>query len=233
MPAIDFSGVARRYSKSVGIGPLDFAVPEGSAFGLIGSNGAGKTTTMRMLTGLEASSSGDIRVLGSRVTAGRLPVGVTAMIEEPRFYGWLSGSANLVTFALKRAPSKASIRAVLEEVGLDHAGDRPVDQYSQGMRQRLGIARVLLADTPIMIFDEPTNGLDPVGIRWFRDLVSRLTGAGKTVVLSSHLLHEVQRACSDYLMLASGKMLSQGSVTSLGEFVSLEDLYYQKMLESE
>lgn len=224
--ALRLTEVIRSYGPNATIGPVSLTVGAGTCFGLIGANGAGKTTVMRMAAGLERPDDGHLQVLGAPVAVGTLPVGISGMIEEPRFYLWLSARQNLEAFCGNDEVRRDQIQAVLARVGLDATSAQRVKSFSQGMRQRLGIARVLLCDTEVVIFDEPTNGLDPVGIRWFREMLGELVAMGRTVLLSSHLLHEVQAACSHYLMLSQGQTVSAGAVADLEGYASLEDMYF-------
>jgi ABC-2 type transport system ATP-binding protein len=147
------------------------------------------------------------------------------MIEEPPFFGWLDGAENLrAAFPGCPIPERRIVE-VLREVGLDSAGRKRVRQYSQGMRQRLGLARVLLADPMLVVLDEPTNGLDPLGIRWLRDLIARMVEEGRSVLLSSHMLHEVQSSCSEFIMLDRGTVVAQGPMELTAGHASLEEFY--------
>ncbi|MFN8096921.1 MAG: ATP-binding cassette domain-containing protein [Dermatophilaceae bacterium] len=201
----------------------------GSCLGLVGANGAGKTTALRMLTGLEPIDEGSISVLAADVVFGDMPRGISGLIEEPRFYRDLNARKNLLICQADGEKTDAQIREVLGRVGLNAPDSLRLRSYSQGMRQRLGIARVLLSGGEILVFDEPTNGLDPVGIRWFRGLVRELVGSGHTVVLSSHQLHEVQATADTYAMLHDGQIVARGEVSELSRSgcVSLEDLYFR------
>lgn len=214
------------YAAEAVVGPIDFSVTAGTCAGLIGANGAGKTTLLRAICGLLRPSAGEVVVNGRAVTYGQVPAGLSGMIEEPRLYPWLDAEDNLRAVCLFRPDRIEAIDSVLSRVGLERGTGRIVSKYSQGMRQRLGIARVLLADARTLLLDEPTNGLDPVGIRWFRDLVGELVDEGRTVVLSSHLLHEVQQMAQTYCMLSNGRVVVSGQTGDLKGMNSLEDLYF-------
>jgi ABC-2 type transport system ATP-binding protein len=209
----------------VAVDALDLSVTEG-VFGFLGPNGAGKTTTIRMLLGLVFPSGGEVKILDQRVfeseaqTAGALR-GVGAMIEEPAAWRWLSGRRNLEYFARAAGPSGdrtarlGRVDQVLRLVGLEHAAGVKVKAYSQGMRQRLGIGLALLGSPRLLVLDEPTNGLDPQGMREVRLLLRRLAEEGVTVFVSSHLLWEVEAMCDRVGVLARGRLVAEGSPTSL------------------
>ncbi|MCL2769161.1 MAG: ATP-binding cassette domain-containing protein [Solirubrobacterales bacterium] len=195
--AVETAGLTKRFGERVAVDGVELRVPRGSAFGFLGPNGAGKTTLIRMLLGLTHASAGTMSLLGHPVPARRAEAlsRVGAIVEEPRFHPHLSGRENLRIIAAARgAEAHARIGPALERVGLaERAGDR-VKKYSLGMRQRLGVARCLLADPLLLILDEPTNGLDPGGIQEFRDMVRAMVEReGRTVFLSSHLLDEVEK----------------------------------------
>ena len=194
-------------------------VPRGSAFGFLGPNGAGKTTMIRMLLGLTRSSAGSARLLGHPVPAERATAlqRVGAIVEEPRFHPQLSGWENLSIVAAVRGPEvRERIAPALARVGLSDRGADKVKKYSLGMRQRLGVARCLLADPQLLILDEPTNGLDPGGIQEFRLMIRELVEQeGRTVFLSSHLLDEVEKTCDSAAIVDRGKVIMQGPIAEL------------------
>ena len=210
------------------IGPVTFSARAGQIVGLVGANGSGKTTTFRMISGLATIDAGAAFVDGEPVRYGHLPVRTTAMIEEPSFYGWVSGRDNLRLAAGGHRDRLDRIDAVLAEVGLADAGDNLVKRYSQGMRQRLGLARVLLTDAGIIVLDEPTNGLDPAGIRWLRELLRRLADQGTTIIVSSHLLHELEQVADTLVVVADGRIVVAGETVSVcSGYESLESLYLE------
>ncbi len=212
-------GLTKRYGKRTVVDDLSIEVAAGDVYGFLGPNGAGKSTSMRMLVGLVHPSAGEVRVLGEPVgprhRAALRRVG--AIVEAPSFYGYLTGRDNLRMLADLTGPcSPARIDEVLERVELkDRAGD-PVRVYSHGMKQRLAIAAALLPKPELVLLDEPTNGLDPVGIRDVRALIRSLAADdGLTVFLSSHLLAEVEQVCNRGAILARGKKRWEGEVASL------------------
>ncbi|MHB6908097.1 ABC transporter ATP-binding protein [Streptomyces sp. CB02959] len=201
---------------------LDLAVPRGSVFGFLGPNGSGKTTTIRMLMGLIEPTAGTARVLGRpmpRAVREVLPR-VGALIEGPALYGFLSGRDNLRRFdaADPAADPRTRTRRVgeaLERVGLSAAAGKKARTYSLGMKQRLGLAAALLQPRELLVLDEPTNGLDPQGMREIRTLVRELAADGTTVFLSSHLLDEIEQVCTHAAVMARGRLVTQGPVAGL------------------
>lgn len=214
---IETENLTRRYGARLAVDGLNLRVARGEIFGLLGPNGAGKTTTIAMLLGLVRPSAGRALVLGHDVQAD--PVAalrrVGAMIETPAFYPYLSGYDNLRVLALAGGLPEARIAATLEAVELtDRARDR-VRVYSQGMRQRLAIAAALLPDPELIILDEPTNGLDPAGTAEIRALIRRLAAGGRTIVLCSHILSEVEQLCGRVAILKAGRLAAEGAVAEL------------------
>src|SRR3954451_9343725 len=217
-PAVHTEGLGKRFGTRAALDGVDLEVPRGVAFGFLGANGAGKTTLIRLLLGLAVPTTGRMRLLGHELPAGRAAAlaRVGAIIEEPRFHPHLTGRENLGLFAAARgAAARARIDGALERVGLAaRAGDR-VKGYSLGMRQRLGVARCLLADPELLILDEPMNGLDPAGILEMRALIRELVGEGRTVLLSSHLLDEVEKTCDLAAIVDLGRVVAQGTIHEL------------------
>jgi ABC-2 type transport system ATP-binding protein len=218
-PAIRTRGLTKHFGERVAIDHVDLEVPAGCAFGFLGPNGAGKTTMIRMLLGLTHRSAGAAWLLGRPVPDERAEAlaRVGAIVEEPRFHDHLSGRENLRIVAAVRGPEvRARIDPALERVGLaERAGDK-VQGYSLGMRQRLGLARCLLADPQLLILDEPTNGLDPHGIQELRAMIrSFVEDEGRTVFLSSHLLDEVEKVCDRVAIVDQGRVVVQGSIDEL------------------
>jgi len=217
--AIETEGVTKRFGSRAAIDGVDLYVPRGSAFGFLGPNGAGKTTMIRMLLGLTHASAGSMRVLGHPVPSerGQALRRVGAIVEEPRFHPNLSGRENLRIVAAVRGPEvQARIAPALARVGLSERADEKVKKYSLGMRQRLGVARCLLADPLLLILDEPTNGLDPGGIQEFREMIRAMVEQeNRTVFLSSHLLDEVEKICDHAAIVDRGKVIAQGPIAEL------------------
>ncbi len=220
--AVETHGLTKRFGRQSAVDDLDLAVPRGSVFGFLGPNGSGKTTTIRVVLGLAAATAGSVRVLGHDMPAslGRVLPRVGALVEGPAAYPFLSGEDNLLRLdaADRYAPSatrSARVAAALERVGLSHAGRKRVRAYSLGMKQRLGIAGALLMPRELLVLDEPTNGLDPQGTREVRHLVRSLADDGTTVVVSSHLLAEVEQVCSHAAVMRQGRLVAQGSLTEL------------------
>src|SRR3954452_13714807 len=215
---IETSGLTKRFGERTAVDGVDLRVPRGCAFGYLGPNGAGKTTLIRMLLGLTGASAGTMRVLGQPVPAQRAAAlgRVGAIVEEPRFHRYLSGRENLeVIAAARELQAHARIDGALARVGLAERADERVSSYSLGMRQRLGVARALLADPELLILDEPTNGLDPAGIHEFRGMIRGLVAEGRTVLLSSHLLDEVEKICDAVAIVDHGRVVMQGSLAEL------------------
>jgi len=216
MSAIATSGLTKEFKGLVAVDSLDLEIPKGGVVGFVGPNGSGKSTTIRMLLGLITPTSGTAEVLGTSVThpskyAGR----VGALIESPSFVPTLSGAANLRSLAALRGLSRSRVEDVLGIVGLAGRGDDLVKSYSLGMKQRLGIAAALLPDPELLILDEPTNGLDPAGIVEVRTLLKTLADEGRTLLVSSHLLSEIEAACSRVVVIRFGEMLFSGELDEL------------------
>jgi ABC-2 type transport system ATP-binding protein len=215
-PVVETRGLTKRYGSRTVVDALDMRIPPGVVAGFIGPNGAGKTTTLRMLLGLVRPSAGGGQVFGMPLDspASYLP-SVGALIESPAFYPGLSGQRNLAVQATLGGHPLSRVPVVLERVGLaDRGGDR-YRTYSLGMKQRLGIAGALLGDPTLLILDEPTNGLDPAGIRDMRGLVRSLAQDGPTVLISSHLLAEVQQVCDWLVVIEHGYLVFQGPTARL------------------
>ncbi|HEX6491826.1 MAG TPA: ABC transporter ATP-binding protein [Gaiellaceae bacterium] len=211
-------GLVKRYGELVAVDHVDLTVERGDVFGYLGPNGAGKTTSLRMLLGLIRPTAGSIRLFDRNplVDGAKALAGVAGFVEGPTFYPYLSGRKNLrLLAAYDDGDSASRIDQVLEIVELrDRAKDR-VGGYSHGMRQRLGIAAALLRDPKLLLLDEPTTGLDPAGMRDMRDLVRRLASEGITVLLSSHLLGEVEELCNRVAIIRKGRIVYEGSLREL------------------
>jgi ABC-2 type transport system ATP-binding protein len=216
--AVETHALTKRFGATVAVDGVELFVPRGSAFGYLGPNGAGKTTLIRTLLGLTRANSGTMSLLGTPVPAQRRRAlaQVGAIVDEPRFHPHLTGRDNLRLLAAARGGDAAQrIAPSLARVGLaDRAGDK-VATYSMGMRQRLGVAACLLADPDLLMLDEPMNGLDPAGMHEMRAMIASLAGEGRTVVLSSHLLDEVERTCDAVAIVDHGRVIRQGPIDEL------------------
>jgi ABC-2 type transport system ATP-binding protein len=215
---VETRGLTKRFGSRAAVEAVDLQIPNGVAFGYLGPNGAGKTTLIRMLLGLTSASSGSMRLFGLPVPARRAEAlaRVGAIVEEPRFHGHLTGRENLeIVAAVRGGDAGRRIDESLARIGLSARADERVKTYSLGMRQRLGIARCLLADPQLLILDEPMNGLDPAGIQEFRGFVRSFVEEGRTIVLSSHLLDEVEKTCDQVAIVDRGRIVVQGSIAEL------------------
>jgi ABC-type multidrug transport system ATPase subunit len=215
--AIETSGLTKRYGTVTAVDTLDLTVERGEIFGFLGPNGAGKTTTMRMLLGLVKPSAGSARVLGMDIDA-QLPEILKrtgSVIENPTFYPYLSGRDNLRAFARLGGISESRVASVLDLVELTESADRKFSTYSLGMKQRLAVASALIGSPDLLILDEPGNGLDPAGIVEMRELIRRLKTYGHTVLISSHVLHEIEQVCDRIAIMSRGRVVVQGKVSEL------------------
>jgi ABC-2 type transport system ATP-binding protein len=215
---VEARGLVKRYGEIVAVDHVDLNVQAGDVYGYLGPNGAGKTTSLRMLLGLIRPTEGNARLFGRDplIDGARALDGVAGFVEEPRFYPYLSGRKNLeLCAAYDGGGARDRIDGALELVDLaDRAGDK-VKGYSHGMRQRLGIAGALLRQPRLLLLDEPTTGLDPAGMRDMRELIRRLAGEGITVMLSSHLLAEVDEVCDRVAIIRSGRVVYEGALEEL------------------
>lgn len=217
MNAIETIELTKRYGKRLAVDRLNLTVGKGEVFGFLGPNGAGKTTTIAMLLGLVRPTKGQAIVLGHDVQ--REPAEalrrVGAMIEAPAFYPYLSGADNLRVLARAGGIPAERVGQVLATVELSDRARDKVATYSQGMKQRLAIAAALLPDPELIMLDEPTNGLDPAGTVEIRNLIRELAAGGRTILLCSHLLYEVEQLCSRVAILKEGKLIASGDVATL------------------
>jgi ABC-2 type transport system ATP-binding protein len=220
--AVETRSLTKRFGRHEAVSSLDLSVPSGSVFGFLGPNGSGKTTTIRMLLALAAPSAGTISVLGQEMPKRSTSVlpRVGALVEGPGFYPFLSGAANLTRFDAAEPGTSARSRATrvaeaLARVGLSGAARKKVGSYSLGMKQRLGIAVALLSPRDLIVLDEPTNGLDPQGTREVRSLIRGLNADGTTVLVSSHLLAEIEQICSHAAIMRTGRLVAQGGLDEL------------------
>ncbi|ANC29608.1 ABC transporter ATP-binding protein [Isoptericola dokdonensis] len=224
-PAVRTRGLTKRFrSGQVGVDGIDLLVPRGAVYGFLGPNGSGKTTTIRMLLGLVSPTAGSVELLGAPMPRGGADVlpRVGALVEGPAFHPYLSGAANLVRLDAVDATADPGTRerrvgAALERVGLTAAAAKRYRQYSLGMKQRLGLAAALLRPRDLLLLDEPTNGLDPQGTREVRALVRELADAGATVLVSSHLLSEIEQVCTHVGIMSRGRLLAQGTRTGIAD----------------
>jgi ABC-2 type transport system ATP-binding protein len=217
--AIEVEGLTKRFGSLLAVDDVAFHVPPGALYGFLGPNGSGKTTTLGMLTGLVPPDGGTARILGHdvRTDLPRALSGVGALIEEPAFYPYISGRENLRIVARLRglADVDGAADAALARAGLAQAASAKYKGYSLGMRRRLGVAAALLGDPPVLLLDEPTNGLDPAGQRDVRALLRELAARGRTILVSSHLLHEVQEVCTHVAVLHKGRVLQAGPLADI------------------
>jgi ABC-2 type transport system ATP-binding protein len=227
-PVLRTRGLVKRYGDLVAVDGVDLSIPAGDVYGLLGPNGAGKTTLMRMLFGLIRPDGGTVEIFGRTGHPGKVDAlkDVAGFVETPQFYGYLSGRANLEILAtLDRRDANGRIDEVFEQVDLaDRAKDR-VREYSYGMTQRLGVAAALMRSPRLLILDEPTNGLDPAGIRDMRALIRRLADGGITVLLSSHNMLEVEEICRHVAIMRRGRLAFDGSMADLR--ARAEDVQYR------
>ncbi|MEU3273449.1 ABC transporter ATP-binding protein [Saccharomonospora sp. NPDC006951] len=217
-------GLRKTYGRTVAVDHVDLDVPEGSVLGMLGPNGSGKTTTIRMLLGLVRPTSGKVELLGQPMPdgAGHALPDIGALVESPGFHPFLSGRDNLLRMAaaeprLATSDIPAAVDTSLERVGLSGAASRRYRGYSLGMKQRLGLAGALLVPRRMVVLDEPTNGLDPAGTREVRTIIAELNASGVTVLVSSHLLAEVEATCTHVAVLHSGSVVAQGELAELLE----------------
>jgi ABC-type multidrug transport system ATPase subunit len=221
-PPIVTGGLTKRFRRQIAVDRIDLEVPGGAVYGFLGPNGSGKTTTIRMLLGLISPTAGEISLLGSKMPAAARTVlrRIGSLVEGPAFHPYLSGRANLARldaadrFSDPRT-SRVRIDSALDRVGLLAAAEKRYRAYSLGMRQRLAIATSLLMPRDLLVLDEPTNGLDPQGTREVRHLISELARDGATVLVSSHLLAEVEQICSHVGVMYEGRLVAQGPLSEL------------------
>jgi ABC-2 type transport system ATP-binding protein len=233
MSILTVENLSKTYGRIQALKNVSFSVPEGTVFGILGPNGSGKTTTLGTITDILKPTSGTYKLFDEPASAAnRRRIGT--LLETPNFYHYLSGVKNLEIVAEIKQHGKEDIDRVLETVDLTRRKDSKFSTYSLGMKQRLAIASCLLGSPSVLIFDEPTNGLDPVGIAEIRELMKRLYREGKTIIMASHLLDEVEKVCTDVAILKKGELIVSGKVN---EILSKEDLVevaasdHQKLVE--
>jgi len=213
MAPVEIRDLSKRFGSVEAVKDLSFDVEAGRVTGFLGPNGAGKSTTLRALLGLVHPTAGTATFDGRRYEQLERPsTRVGAVLEDAAFHPGRSGRNHLRVLAVTGGHPQSRVGEVLETVGLASAADRPTKGYSMGMRQRLAIASALLGDPQVLILDEPTNGLDPPGIAWMRDLVRRQAAAGRAVLISSHLLAEVAQSVDDVVIIAGGRLRAQGTL---------------------
>jgi ABC-2 type transport system ATP-binding protein len=213
---IEVRGLSKRYGDVLAVDDLSFDVEPGKVTGFLGPNGAGKSTTMRMMLGLDRPSSGEVRVNGRPFAAYDEPLReVGALLDPGSVHPGRTGRTHLRVAARSNGVPERRVDEVIEQVGLAGAARRRIKGYSLGMRQRLGIAAALLAEPRVLLFDEPINGLDLDGVRWIRDLLRRLADDGRTVLVSSHLMSEVQQTADRLVVIGRGRLIADASTTDI------------------
>jgi ABC-2 type transport system ATP-binding protein len=227
-PALRVEELTKRFGRRIALHDVSLAVPRGCAYGFLGPNGAGKTTLIKLLVGLQRATSGEIEVLGHAMPtdAGRALGRLGVVLEEPRFHAHLSARHNLlVAAAIRSEAAVARVDECLDRVGLTDRASERVKSFSLGMRQRLGLARALLADPELIVLDEPTNGLDPGGIHELRSLLRHLVAEGRTVFLSSHLITEIERICDFVAIVDAGVVVAAGALSEFTAGSTLEERF--------
>jgi ABC-type multidrug transport system ATPase subunit len=213
---LSISQLTKHFGRIKAVNDLNLEVKKGQVFGMLGPNGSGKTTTLGMLMGVINPTSGSFRWFGEE-PSHQIRKKIGAVLEHPIFYPYLSGQKNLELNAMVKQCDPGNISNVLELVELSDRKDHKYKTYSLGMKQRLAIASALLNDPTVLILDEPTNGLDPMGIAEIRNLIQKIAQQGKTIILASHLLDEVQKVCSHFAILKKGTLVHTGPVDDVGK----------------
>jgi len=208
---LELNNITKHYRTVTALKDVSFTVPEGSVYGILGPNGSGKTTLLGIILDILKPSAGSFQLMGKSADA-ELRKQIGTLLETPNFYHYLSGEKNLQIAAHIKGKGFNQVDKVLQTVGLYQRKQSKFITYSLGMKQRLAIASCLLGDPQVLIFDEPTNGLDPVGIAEIRELIKRLAAEGKTIIMASHLLDEVEKVCTHVAILKMGNVLTAGSV---------------------
>jgi len=211
---LELNNITKHYKTVTALNNVSFSVPEGSVFGILGPNGSGKTTLLGIILDILKPSSGSFTLLGKHADA-EIRKQVGTLLETPNFYHYLSAERNLRIAAHIKGKGFNEIDNVLQKVNLYQRKQSKFNTYSLGMKQRLAIASCLLGDPQVLIFDEPTNGLDPVGIAEIRELIKRLSNEGKTIIMASHLLDEVEKVCTHVAIIKNGNLLTAGSVNEV------------------
>lgn len=213
-PILQVTNLNKRYSSIQAVKNLSFSVKRGSVFGILGPNGSGKSTTLGILTGVVNQNSGDFQWFNGKFEKPLLKIGT--LLERPNFYGYMRADDNLKIIADIRGTAHAEIDSIFEMIGLETRKRSRFKTFSFGMQQRLAIGAALLGNPEVLILDEPTNGLDPQGIAEIREIISRIAQTGKTIILASHILDEVQKVCTEVLIMKKGMKLFDGKVNELG-----------------
>jgi ABC-2 type transport system ATP-binding protein len=213
---IEAKNLTKRFGRTIAIAGITFTVQPGRITGLLGPNGSGKSTTMRMILGLDNPTSGSVTVMGRPYRDLPQPIRhVGALLEAGSVVGNRSARRHLTWIARAGGIEQPRVSEVLGIVGLNSVSEKRISEYSLGMKQRLGIAAALLGDPDVLIFDEPVNGLDPEGIRWFRGLMKEMAGNGKTILVSSHLMSELQLTADHVIVLARGRIVADSSMADI------------------
>ena len=208
---LEINNITKHYKTVTALNNVSFSVPEGSIYGILGPNGSGKTTLLGIILNILKPSSGNFLLMGKPADA-EIRKQVGTLLETPNFYHYLSGEKNLQIAAHIKGKGFNEIDNVLQKVNLYQRKQSKFSTYSLGMKQRLAIASCLLGDPQVLIFDEPTNGLDPNGIAEIRELIIKLAAEGKTIIMASHLLDEVEKVCTHVAIIKNGNLLTAGSV---------------------
>ncbi|WP_404199868.1 ABC transporter ATP-binding protein [Streptomyces tauricus] len=231
---IEVRGLSKRYGEVLAVDDLTFAVRPGEVTGFLGPNGAGKSTTLRMIVGLDAASSGTATVGGRPYVAQPTPLKeVGALLDPGAVLPSRTAYHHLLALAAGNGIPSSRVRAVLAEVGLEHVSRRRAGTFSLGMRQRLGIAAALLGDPPVLVFDEPLNGLDPEGIVWIRSLMRRMAAEGRAVLMSSHLMSEMELTADHLIVIGRGRLIADTSMKGFIEAHSEREVFVRSPQSAE
>lgn len=226
--AISFEGLVKQYGKSKAVDNLTASVQAGRITGFLGPNGAGKSTSLRCLVGLSNPTSGSVKILGSDYQSLDNPLSrVGTVLDSRGFHPALTGKQNLKVVAAAAGIPDSRVDEVLALVELTDAKDKRMKNYSLGMKQRLALAGAILGDPEILILDEPANGLDPAGIAWLRNFLRNLAAGGRTILVSSHQLAELQNTVDDVIVIHKGKLIAQGTIAEVRGEGTLEEAFLQ------
>ena len=224
--AIEFEALSKQFGKQLAVNNLTAKVASGRITGFLGPNGAGKSTTLRCLVGLSSPTSGSVRILGAEYRDLSNPLQrVGTVLDSRGFHPALTGKQNLKVVAAAAGIPDSRVDEVLEMVELKDAGNKRMKNYSLGMKQRLALAGAILGDPEVLILDEPANGLDPAGIAWLRNFLRKLAQGGRTILVSSHQLAEMQNTVDDVLIINKGTLIAQGSVAEVTNGSTLEEAF--------